>query len=571
MASYRSITQGATTATAPGPASSPSARHTPQASSRRGLTRAALYARVSTDKQEREETVASQVDLLRQTAEAGGYEVLPGNIFIDDGVSGTRLDRPALERLRDLAAEGAFEVVLVTAPDRLARRYAYQVVLVEELTRCGCEVIFVHQSLGASPEEQMLLQMQGVFAEYERALIHERTRRGQLFAARQGRVNWGNPPYGYTYVHKTPTTPQHLVVNEAEAEVVRQISRWCVEEQMSSYAMHRRLTVQGIPPRQSKYGRWAQSSVIEILRDSVYKGEAYYNRTQPGDVRRPYGRRGLKDRHPGNGQSRTRRPQSEWVPVRVPALIDPETWDRAQGQLARNRERAQRNNTQHPYLLRSLLVCGRCGRRMVGSWSAQGGRYICALRYPRYAPGACTGRSLSAMLIETNVWEHVKALLSDPAVLRMQYEHGRGDPAVDVRADQERVRLERKLATLDREVMRLIDAYQAEVIDLNELAERRRRVDDHGRMLRERVREIEQQRTERTAELRLLEGVETFCTSIREAMEEPSFTVQQKVLQLVVNRIVVEDSQVIIEHVVPTGPVRLQPEQQPPKKVYLRV
>jgi len=149
---------------------------------------------VSTEKQEREETVARQVDLLQQTATARGYEVLPGNVFIDDGVSGTRLDRPALERLRDLAAEGAFEVVLVTAPDRLARRYAYQVVLVDELTRQGCEVVFVQQSLGASPAEQMLLQMQGVFAEYERALIHERTRRGQLFAARQGRVNWGNPP-----------------------------------------------------------------------------------------------------------------------------------------------------------------------------------------------------------------------------------------------------------------------------------------------------------------------------------------------------------------------------------------
>jgi len=88
--------------------------------------------------------------------------------------------------------------------------------------------------------------MQGVFAEYERALIQERTRRGRLFAARQGRVNWGNPPYGYTYIRKTPTTPQHLVINEAEAEIVRQLYRWCVEEQLSSYAIHRRLTAQGI-------------------------------------------------------------------------------------------------------------------------------------------------------------------------------------------------------------------------------------------------------------------------------------------------------------------------------------
>ena len=158
MASHRAFTTGATSTPAGyHPGCRASAHDTPQASGERGLTRAALYARVSTDKQEREETVASQVDLLQQTAEARGYEVLPGNVFIDDGVSGTRLDRPALERLRDLAAEGAFDVVLVTASNRLARRYAYQVILVEELTRCGCAVVCVHQSRGASPEEQMLL------------------------------------------------------------------------------------------------------------------------------------------------------------------------------------------------------------------------------------------------------------------------------------------------------------------------------------------------------------------------------------------------------------------------------
>ena len=169
------------------------------------------------------------------------------------------------------------------------------------------------------------------------------------------------------------------------------------------------------------------------------------------------------------------------------------------------------------------------------------------------------GRSLGAATIEPRVWDNVKRLLSDPEVLRRQYAQGHGDPAVDVRAAQERERLERKLAALDREVARLVDAYQAEVIELAELAERRRRIEDYGRMLRERVREIAQQRADRAAELRLLEGVDAFCASVQGAMEDPSFEVQQKVIQLVVNRIVVEDSQVIIEHVVPTGPVRLQP------------
>jgi len=129
--------------------------------------------------------------------------------------------------------------------------------------------------------------MQGVFAEDERALIHARPRRGQLCAARQGRGNWGKPPSGSTSGHKTTTTPQHLRVNEAEAEGVRQSYRGCVEEPLRASALHRRLTMQGVPPRQSKHGRWAPSSVIERLRDSIYPGEASDHRPQGGAIRRP--------------------------------------------------------------------------------------------------------------------------------------------------------------------------------------------------------------------------------------------------------------------------------------------
>jgi site-specific DNA recombinase len=173
-----------------------------------------------------------------------------------------------------------------------------------------------------------------------------------------------------------------------------------VEEQLSSYAIQRRLTAHKLPSRKARHGRWVQSSIIEILHDSLYKGEASDNRTQASDVHQPYGLRSRTDRVPGNGRGRTRRSPSEWIAVPVPAIIDPETWERAQAQLRQNQARAQRHTTPHRYLLRSLLVCGRCGRWMVGSWSTQGGRYICALRYPRHVPRACTGRSLSAPTIE---------------------------------------------------------------------------------------------------------------------------------------------------------------------------
>jgi len=148
MASHRATSAHSAAIPSAVPAVRPRSTRTPSATppvptaGKRGLKRAALYARVSTEKQEREDTVASQVDLLHQAAAASGYDIAPTSVFIDEGVSGARLDRPALDRLRDLAAEGAFEVLLVTVPDRLAHRYAYQVLLVEEFTRCGCEVIF---------------------------------------------------------------------------------------------------------------------------------------------------------------------------------------------------------------------------------------------------------------------------------------------------------------------------------------------------------------------------------------------------------------------------------------------
>jgi site-specific DNA recombinase len=525
-----------------------------------GVMIAALYARVSTEHQERQDTIASQVDALHRAAVAGGYLVAPDHVFLDAHHSGARFDRPGLDRLRDLAAEGMFEAVLVCSPDRLARQYAHQVLVIEELARMGCRVVFLNQAIGESPEQQLLLQIQGVFAEYERALIKERSRRGHLFAARQGRATWGNPPYGYSYQPKTETAPQRLLIHPVEAEIVRQMFRWLIEEELSSYAIEKRMVLQGVPTRGGPaHQGWCQSTVSGILRNPIYKGEGYYNRTRAVDARHPYRASGLNDRRPGNGRGRTERPRDEWITVRVPAIVDPETWDLAQAQLARNRVRAVRNNTCHGYLLRSLLVCGRCGRRMVGTWHQHsGGRYRCRARYPRHEPWACDGRTLQAGLLEPLVWEYVRDLLADPAVLQARYADGCADPAVYAPDDQERARLSRKLQALDREVQRLIDAYQAEVIVLSELQERRRRIEEHGQVLRARLQEIATQHASREHELRLLEGAEAFCASVRAGLEDPSFALKQRVLQLVVDYIVVEETRIVIHHVVPTGPVILQ-------------
>ncbi len=188
--------------------------------------RVALYARVSSDKQAHDGTIASQVSVVRTQIEADGGVLEPELCFIDDGVSGASLVRPALERLRDQAAVGAVDCLYVLAPDRLARRHAHQMVLVEELQACGVTVVFVNRPLGTTPEDQLLLQVQGVVAEYERAKILERTRRGRMHAARCGQVSvLVQAPYGYRYVDKQSGGGRAAFeVVEDEARVVRQLT-----------------------------------------------------------------------------------------------------------------------------------------------------------------------------------------------------------------------------------------------------------------------------------------------------------------------------------------------------------
>src|SRR5918911_2178246 len=190
----------------------------------------ALYARVSTERQERQQTIASQLSALQAWAAAGEHAVAAEHVFRDEGYSGSRLDRPGLDALRDAVRDGAVQQVAVLAPDRLARKYAYQVLLLEEFRRAGVEVLFLQHAISDDPNDQLLLQIQGAIAEYERAVLGERFRRGKLQRARAGQWTAGKVPYGYRYVPKRDGVPGHLVVDEKEAALVRTLYGWLIDE-----------------------------------------------------------------------------------------------------------------------------------------------------------------------------------------------------------------------------------------------------------------------------------------------------------------------------------------------------
>jgi site-specific DNA recombinase len=228
--------------------------------------RVAIYARVSGEQQAKEDTIASQLEAVAQRIASDALECDPELRFVDDGVSGSILARPGLERLRDQAAAGAIDRLYMLDPDRLSRKYAYQVLILEELTRCGVEVVFLRNPVGRGPEADLLLQVQGMIAEYERAKIMERCRRGKQHAARRGSVNvLSGAPYGYRYIgkHEGGGEARYQVLAE-EARVVRKVFEWVGRERCSIGEVCRRLQRDGVPTRTGK-SAWDRSVVWLIL------------------------------------------------------------------------------------------------------------------------------------------------------------------------------------------------------------------------------------------------------------------------------------------------------------------
>ena len=237
---------------------------------------AAIYARVSSDRQKEEHTIGSQVLALMDYAHNEAYTVPEQWIFQDEGYSGASLVRPGLERLRDLASEGQIETVLAYSPDRLSRKYAYQVLLIEELARHGVDVDFVKSLKATTPEEELLLQFQGMIAEYERAQIAERSRRGKRYRAKAGSVNvLSGAPYGYRYIKKTDTSAAYYEVIEEQAEVVREVYKLYTGSGLSINAIARWLNAHRIPTRKGK-SQWERSTVWAMLRNPAYMGKACF-------------------------------------------------------------------------------------------------------------------------------------------------------------------------------------------------------------------------------------------------------------------------------------------------------
>ncbi len=384
---------------------------------------AAIYARVSSDRQKENHTICSQLAALVEYAGSHGYLVPPEWRFQDEGYSGATLLRPGLEALRDLAAAGHIEAALVYSPDRLSRKYAYQVLLAEELSRCGVELVFLKAPSGATPEDQLLVQFQGMIAEYERAQIAERCRRGKRHRAQQGSINvLSGAPYGYRYVKKSDTAAAYYEVVESEAAVVRLVYEVYTQQGLSINAIARMLNERQIPTR-TETTRWERSTVWGLLRNPAYRGRACYGKTElrPRQrITRPLRQRnGLASRDSANHE----RPRQDWIEIAVPALISEETFALAQEQLEQNKRHSPRR-TIEPTLLQGMLVCERCGYGLYRTSTQTSARRLYYYRcigsdaYRHLKGAVCDNPPVRQDQLDAVVWQEVMRLLEDPHIIQ---------------------------------------------------------------------------------------------------------------------------------------------------------
>jgi len=521
------------------------------------MSNAAIYARVSSARQKEAETIRSQTAALRSHADGLGLDVPEQWAFEDDGHSGASLVRPALERLRDLVCQVPVDVLLVYSPDRLARKYAYQALLIEEFAKAGTTVVFVKGPRGDSPEDALLVQFQGMIAEYERAQILERTRRGKTHRAKAGTINvLSGAPFGYRYVRKSEHAEARYEIVAHEAAIVAELFARYADGGIAIAELTRWVSGLGVATRTGK-PRWDRSTVWGMLRNPAYAGRACFGKTVRGEQSAGLNRTArLAGRAVPRHYTVIDRPREQWLQIAVPAMVSEDTWARVQRRLADNKRFAARNSND-PSLLQGICACSSCGYAYYRTSTRTTNKKIYYYRCLgsddyRYEHGrVCANKPVRADYLDTVVWDHIAALLADPALIRAEIskrldQHRTADPAT-----AQRKRVDAGLTKTSEAIKRLIVAYQEQLISLDELRDRMPELRARQAGLHHQLDALHAQLADREVYLQLADNLEDFLTGLRDKVTTASVTERRRVLRLLVKDVLVGPDKITIRHSIP--------------------
>jgi len=497
----------------------------------------ALYVRVSSEEQKQGHNIDSQIAELKQFAAQREWPVV--DVYSDEAWSGAALARPALDRLRDDARKKLFEAVLINDVDRLARDVTHLGIIKRDLERSGVRVIFRKIPSENSPTHNLLVNILGSFAEFEREMIMDRTRRGRRHKVETRQQFIGAlAPFGYRYIPATPNDPNgQLVINPEESVLVQKMFQWVDNEGLSARDVAARLTREGFRPR--KGGRvWQRSSVLRVLRGTAYIGTWYYNKHQVAYRRTLAPEVEMR----GKKTSMRKRPRKDWIPVALPdelKIVSSEQWQRVQQQLDRNFSFSPRNS-KHQYLLSGLVQCGGCQSSYCGNPSHGKFGYRCIKRCKRVP-------QVAESTLDNSVWDALKRALDDPELIMQAVEGIQKAPSKNDKTGQ----LQSALEGIKDEEKRIIEAYRLNILTPDQLA-REMELLAGRRAAIEREREEGVDAIQTDQPLRL--SVEEYCTEIRRKLANLTFESKRHVLRLLVRRVVFDGEAVRILGVIPLPP-----------------
>jgi site-specific DNA recombinase len=516
----------------------------------------AIYVRVSTERQTQAQTIEQQIERLRRHLTAQGEALQAEDIFRDESYSGATLNRPGLDRLRDQVKAARVTHVVIVSPDRLARNYVHQMVLLEEFAQAGCRVEFLERPMSEDPHDQLLLQIRGAVAEYERTLIAERMRRGRQMRIRAGTLlPWTTPPFGSRLHPDHPRDPATVQLDPTEAAVVHEIFARYLTTGGTLLGVAKYLWQLGVRSPKGN-ARWTAASVRGVLTNPVYTGQVYVGRRRARPARRrrsathPLGK-------PARGYDFTA--PVEWTLVAtVPRVIGQEQFEQVQAKLALNKKHAVRNNKAHRYLLRALVSCGLCQSACLSRTTPQGHSYYmcrCSVQ-PLYSQRdqRCHARYSPASQLDALVWQDLGELLTHPESLLLALDRAQGGAWLPQELQARRTTVCKATASVEQQLERLTDAYLHAILSRAEYQRRRQDLERKLQTLATQAQQLAAQMDRRAETAGLATSITDFCHRVQVGLASATFEQKRTLVELLIDRVLVANGEVEIRYVLPTHP-----------------
>lgn len=512
----------------------------------------ATYSRVSKNQDEEEQTIKNQLMVLRELAAKNNWRIVEE--YKDDDWSGDILERPDLDRLR-LDAKNKnrpWEAVLIYDPDRLARRYSYQELVMDELKEAGVEVMFITTAAPKNSEEKILHGVKGLFAEYERAKIAERFRLGKLRKVKEGHILTTKPLYGYNYIRKHEKQHGYYEINPEEARIVKTIFSWVANDGLTLRTIVKKLQGLGIKPQRSKRGVWNTSTLSTMLRHRGYIGEAHYGASYAVVPEKPLKIAKYKKL---KKTSRKFRPVEEWNIIPIPPIIDKELFEKAGKQLKANFALCQRSR-KNEYLLAGKIEC-ECGRKRAGEgyYNKPNLYYRCSDRVLSFPlPPTCEEKGINARVADELVWARISTLMSSPELLEAQVSRwfknrqGKAKTAsVDIEA------LKKEVKKLKEQEDRYTKAYGAGVFNLEQLQEYTTPIRDKISQLETLIGQAATEANQLQLQTPSDEAVKAFAEKARKTLEDLKFPAKRSIILNTVEKVIATQKQLEVIGYIPVN------------------